>query len=80
MIEICGKTKSKDALSSYNHFLAKLEDVSVRDKLIAISKDERNDPLFRGLKNEGHHFTLEILKLFEATFDSTHPIRKAVIF
>src|SRR5437879_2092292 len=38
------------------------------------------DPLFRELKNEGHNFTRDLMKLFEATFDSTHPIHRAVIF
>jgi len=80
MVEICGKAKIEDVLNSYDRFLGKLEDSSARDKLKAISKDQRNDPLFRELKNEGHHFTRELLKVFESTFDSTHPIRKAVIF
>lgn len=80
MEEICGKAKLEDVLKSYDRFLGKLEDPDVRNKLKAISKDQRNDPLFRELKNEGHHFTRELLKLFESTFDATHPIRKAVIF
>ena len=80
MESICGKSKVKDVLRSYNHFLEQLEKPSVRDRLKAIGKDERSDSLFRGLKNEGHHFTRELLKLFESTFDSTHPIHKAVIF
>jgi hypothetical protein len=35
-----------------------------------LKRDERGDPIFRELKNEGHHLTRELLKLFEATFDS----------
>ena len=80
MVEICGQAKFEDVLNSYNCFLEKLEDSSARNRLKVISKDQRDDPLFRELKNEGHHFTRELLKLFESTFDSTHPIRKAVIF
>ncbi|MDA7949254.1 MAG: nucleotidyltransferase domain-containing protein [Hyphomicrobiaceae bacterium] len=80
MEAICGKSKVEDVLKSYNHFLEQLEKPSVRDRLKAIGKDERSNSLFRELKNEGHHFTRELLKLFESTFDSTHPIHKAVIF
>ncbi len=80
MEEICGRAKLEDVLDSYNRFLDKFEDPVARDRLKDISKDERDDSLFRELKNEGHHFTRELLKLFESTFDSTHPIRKAVIF
>ncbi len=68
-------------LLSYNHFLSKLEDTSMRDHLKALKKEQRQDDMiFRELKNEGHHFTRELLKLFESTFDSTHPIRRAIIF
>jgi hypothetical protein len=80
MISICGLPKMEAVLSSYNHFLGRLEDPEVRDRLKGLGKDERDDPLFRELKNEGHHFTRELLKLFENTFDSTHPIRRAVVF
>jgi hypothetical protein len=80
MQAICGP-RSRAMLESYNHFLSKLEDTSVRDHLKSLEKDERQqDEIFRELKNEGHHFTRELLKLFESTFDSTHPIRRAIIF
>lgn len=80
MIEVCGRGAMEGVLASYNHFLEKLEDGDVRDRLKGLQKDERHDALFRELKNEGHHFTRELLKLFESTFDSTHPIHRAVIF
>ncbi len=80
MIEICGKLNVQPTLQSYNQFLEKLEQQLVRDELKKLSKDNRDNPLFRELKNEGHHFTRELLKLFEHTFDSTHPIRRAIIF
>jgi hypothetical protein len=80
MQAICGP-RSRAMLESYNHFLSKLEDASIRDHLKSLKKDQRQqDVIFRELKNEGHHFTRELLKLFESTFDSTHPIRRAVIF
>ena len=67
-------------MESYNRFLGELEDPTVRERLITLKRTERQDPIFRRVKNEGHHFTRELLKLFENTFDSTHPIRRAVIF
>ena len=80
MIEICGSSRMEGTLFSYNQFLARLGNSAVRKRLSELKPDERDDPTFRDLKNEGHHFTRELLKLFESTFDSTHPIRRAVIF
>lgn len=80
MTDICGPAKMAGVLKSYNLFLERLEDAAVRTRLNGLGKNERNDPLFRELKNEGHHFTRELLKLFEEAFDSTHPIRRAVVF
>ena len=80
MISICGKSNMESVLSSYNRILDGMEDANVRDRLKELKKTERQDPLFRELKNEGHHITRELLKLFERTFDSTHPIRRAVVF
>jgi hypothetical protein len=80
MITICGRAQMSSVLQSYNLFLDRIENSNVRAKLKALTKEERDDSLFRELKNEGHHFTRELLRLFEQTFDSTHPIRRAVIF
>ena len=81
MKEICGGERTERVLASYNHFLSRLEDVTVRDRLKSLSTENgRKDELFRELKNEGHNFTRELLKLFEGTFDATHPIRRAIIF
>ena len=80
MIRICGKSKIEGVLGSYNKFLGELENPDVREKLIELKRTERQNPIFRRVKNEGHHFTRELLTLFENTFDSTHPIRRAVIF
>jgi hypothetical protein len=80
MEAICGNS-ARPMLESYNHFLSKLEDTSIRDHLKSLKREQRqSDFIFRELKNEGHHFTRELLKLFESTFDSTHPIRRAIIF
>ena len=80
MISICGRSRMEAVLNGYNLFLERLENSDTRRRLIDLRTSERNDPLFRDLKKEGHHFTRELLKLFENTFDSTHPIHWAVKF
>ena len=80
MTMICGRTNMESVMVSYNRFLENLEDVEIRRHLEKLKKSEREDPRFRELKDEGHHFTRELLRLFENTFDSTHPIRRAVVF
>jgi hypothetical protein len=80
IIAICGASNAENVLRSYDHFLSKLEDEGIRSHLKRLDREGRKDPVFRELKNEGHHFTRELLKLFERTFDTTHPIRKAIIF
>jgi hypothetical protein len=80
MIAICGKNNVQPVLDSYDRFLDELESEQTRDHLKALGRDGREDVIFRELKNEGHHFTRELLKLFEQTFDTTHPIRRAIIF
>ena len=89
MKSICGTSKMEPVLESYNFFLEKLEDPQVRGFLMELKNEKRDDPCFRKkrddprfreLKNEGHRFTRELLKLFESTFDSTHPIRRAILF
>jgi hypothetical protein len=80
MVAICGAANAENVLRSYDHFLSKLEDEGIRSHLKSLNREGRQDPVFRELKNEGHHFTRQLLKLFERTFDTTHPIRKAIIF
>jgi hypothetical protein len=82
MIEIAGKSQMTQILSCYNHFLERLGNRASREHLNGLprSSESRHDKEFRELKNEGHHFTRHILALFENTFGSVHPIRKAVIF
>ncbi|WP_291849934.1 nucleotidyltransferase domain-containing protein [Bradyrhizobium sp.] len=80
MVDICGNSNSQSVLESYDRFLNELEKEEVRAHLKGLDKDGREDIVFRDLKNEGHHFTRELLKLFERTFDTTHPIRRAIIF
>ena len=80
MIAICGKAPLGRVIDTYEFFLDRLEHPEVRNHLKELKKTERSDEVFRELKNEGHYFTRELMKLFEQTFDSTHPIRRAVLF
>ena len=80
MTAICGEERMKPVLKSYNRFLGTLEDSAKRRHLENLDPTMRRDSEFRRIKNEGHHFTRELLKVFENTFDSTHPIRRAVVF
>ncbi len=80
LAQICGKSQMNQVLKTYNYFLEKLEDSSIRKHLNLLTKDQRSDPVFRELKNEGHHFNHELMQLFENTFGLTHPIRRAIVF
>ena len=81
MIEICGKRAMKPVLDSYDRFLDSISDCNKRQHLEKLKTEARKeDKKFRDLKNEGHLFTRELLKLFESRFDSTHPIRRAVLY
>ena len=44
-----------------------------------LGKKDREDKTFRDLEDERHLFTRELLKLSENRFDSTYPIRRAVV-
>lgn len=79
MIEICGEARMSNALKSYDLFLKRLESATVREQLKRIDVGDHADPVFRELKNEGHHFTRELVGIFERTFHKTHPIHRAVI-
>ena len=80
MITICGMPNMEPVLNSYNNFLGNLEDPDCRGHLMTLGSQHRQDPVFRRIKNEGHQFTCELLKLFENTFEAMHPIRRAVVF
>ena len=80
MMAICGEARMAPVVASYDRFLDFLGDPGNRAHLANLERSDRGDERFRKIKNEGHHFTRELLKLFEVTFDSSHPIRRAVVF
>jgi hypothetical protein len=80
IVSVAGASESRRVMELYDQFLDHLEQKSVRDHLKSLTPADRDDELFRELKNEGHRFTRELLNLFEKTFHSTHLIHRAVIF
>ena len=80
MRSICGAVALSRIMRSYDVFLDRMSDPQVRTHLEGLGTDERNDVTFRQIKNESYRFTRELLRLFEDTFDKTHPIRRAVVF
>lgn len=80
LTEICGEASVKPVMTSYSIFLEKMEDIEFRKSLDGIQAGERKSPFFRDLKNEGHHFTQCLMKLFDQTFGSNHPIHRAIRF
>lgn len=81
MVHICGESRTRGLVTSYDMFLGRIDDEKIRGHLETLSKDDRDsDEIFRELKNEGYRFASELLIAFEKTFHSTHPIHRAVIF
>lgn len=80
LVHVCGKAGTAEVLRSYEIFLSCINNDAKRSRLESLGKDDRNDFLYRDLKDEGHRFTGELLKLFEMTFPATHPIRRAIVY
>lgn len=80
MERICGRPGTEKLFEHYGYFIESIGDPSIREKLNDVKRDDHDDSTFRALKNEGHHFTRELLLLFERTFHKTHPIHRSVLF
>jgi predicted nucleotidyltransferase len=77
--EICG-TRSEKALKLYDVFLGEISKKDVRSELNRLTMNNaRGSETFLRLKNGGHHFTWELLKLLKETYHPTHPINRALI-
>lgn len=78
---ICGSGMLVRVKRSYEIFLDALSHDEMRRHLETLPREEREtDERFRRLKNEGHRFGQELMRLFEQTFPSSHPIRHGAIF
>lgn len=78
---VCGNNSSQRLLEIYDIFLDSISDPNVRAHLDKLDRNLREtDPIFRGLKNEAHYFSRELMGLYHKTFHTSHPIHMAVIF
>ena len=80
MAAICGEAAVGPVFDAYDHFLARLAEPGVRRHLERLTRRDRDDPVFRDLKDAGYGFTRDLAALFETTFDHDHPIRRAILF
>lgn len=80
MAAVCGDGAVGPILDHYDHFLGRLARPGVRRHLEGLTRRDRDDPVFRDLKDAGYGFTRELQVLFEATFPHGHPIRRAIVF
>ncbi len=75
---VCGP-RSLQALLLYDQFLEQLSQEEVRKSLDAVSEANRLSEPFRSLKDQGHHFTWRLMSLLRETYDSSHPIHRALV-
>ena len=80
MAAVCGAAAVGPIFDGYDHFLERLSKPGVRRHLEHLTRRERDDPVFRDLKDAGYGFTKDLAALFESTFDHVHPIRRAIVF
>ena len=60
MAEICGAAAVGPIFDAYDHFLAQLAKPGVRRHLERLTRRERDDPVFRDLKDAGYGFTRDL--------------------
>ena len=77
---ICGHGPMKPIVERYNLFLEAMENRETRRHLESLHRSERSDPCYRELKDEGHRFNRELVRLLHHTFKECHPIHQAVLF
>ena len=80
MAAICGPEAAAPFLDRYSYFLEQLGKPGVRRHLERLTRQERHDPVFRDLKEAGYAFTLDLQRVFDATFAPDHPIHRAIVF
>ncbi len=80
MAAICGPEAASPVLDRYAYFLDRLAQPGVRRHLERLTRRERDDPVFRHLKDAGYAFTLDLQRVFDATFAPDHPIHRAIVF
>lgn len=78
ILEICGPSATQ-ALTLYDEFMESLSKAEVRSELDATSEADRLKEPFRSLKDKGHHFSWKLMSLLRDTYDSSHPIHRALV-
>jgi predicted nucleotidyltransferase len=77
--KICGNSADR-ALASYATFLKRLDDKDVRKSLEKTTKkNQKDNPIFRDLKDEGQHFSAYLMSALQNTYSSSHPIHRALM-
>jgi hypothetical protein len=79
LTEICGAGHLAPALATYDRFLERLADATIRRELEALGLADRQHPLFVGFETQGRLFARQLLGLFHDTFDAAHPIHEALV-
>ena len=78
--EICG-SRCENTLKLYAEFIDALSDPKIRHILNNTTNNRKEHcQLFRKYKNKGHHFSWELARLLNDTYDSSHPIHLALKF
>lgn len=76
---ICGGRSNK-VLEMYDEFISNMSRAEVREMLNKTHRTGGQSEEFRQLKNMGHHFSWELSKLLNSTYDISHPIHHAIKF
>ena len=74
---------SEKVFKSYDYFLKRLSDSTIRDELEKAKVEQspmENPEIFREMKNESKHFSWALSSVLKNTYDNTHPIHHALIF
>lgn len=79
LADICGPAALTPALLTYDRFLALMTDRKIRRRLEGLTLDDHDDPLFCELRAEGQVFATQLLALFCARFEPSHPIHRAML-
>lgn len=78
ILAVCGE-RAIHALKIYDEFLEALSHLDVRKELNETTEIDRTKEPFRTLKDKGHHFTWKLMSLLRDTYDSSHPIHRAIV-
>jgi hypothetical protein len=71
--------KSLAALELYDHFLSRLNDPEIRQRLEKIDQNDRNHPELRKLFDDGKQFSRELIGLLNHRYSPDHPIHEALL-